>query len=99
MDYPLAITIALPASTFIVTCGTLIVKKMNRDESGDTSSPSVSRGLLDSILDKKFKNVRYVGECKAISEGIGKEMSLTREVIHDGLEAVRKEVELSRGKI
>lgn len=99
MDYPLAIAIAIPASSFIVTCGSLIGKAMNRNKYDVTSSPPVSRKVLDSILNKKFEKVRYVGECEAISDGIKNEMKLTREVLHDGFEAVREEIRSSRGKM
>lgn len=98
MDYPLAIAIALPASTFIVTCGSLVGRVIHKDKSED-SSPGVSRKILDGILNKKFENVRYTGECEAISSGIKSEMKLTREVLHDGFEAVREEIRLNRGKM
>ena len=91
MDYPLAIAIALPASTFIVTCGSLVGKALKRKSFGDTSV-GVKRTILDGILNKKFEHVRYIGECDAISGGIRNEMTLTRKTLEKGIDDIKTEI-------
>lgn len=103
MDYPLAFTIALPSSTFIVTCGALVGKYLTRN----SSNGGVSRRILDGILHKKFEKVVYddtfKAEIKAIRQevklevkGIHNEMELTRKALEKGLEDIREEIRSSR---
>ena len=88
MDYPLAIAVALPASTFIVMCGTLVGKSMNKNN----PNSSVPRKVLDGILNKKFEHVVYTDKCNAVSEGIKSEMKLTREMLEKGIESIKREI-------
>jgi len=92
MDYPLAVAIAFPASTLIVTCGTLIKIAMNRNR----PAPPVSRKVLDGILNKKFEKVVYIDRCDAISDGIKSEMALTRDVLEKGIKSIKEEIRNNR---
>ena len=95
MDYPLAIAIALPTATFIVTCGSIIGKAISRNKPG-CPTPSVSRKELNGILNKKFEKVVYTNTCDAVSEGIKSEMKLTRETLAKGIEDIKEEIRNSK---
>lgn len=98
MDYPSAIAIAVPTSTFIVTLGALIRKLMSKDKSGTPAAPvsSVTRQELNGVLNKKFENIVYADRCDAITKGIRNEMKLTRETLVKGIEDIKQEIRSNR---
>ena len=83
MDYAFAVAIAIPLSTFIVTVGVIVVKSLKRNNPG-IQKAGINSNLLKDLVRRK--------ECDAISEGIAKELKLTREELLRGIDNLGKEI-------
>lgn len=88
MDWPMAIAIAIPGSTLIVSVTAGVIAKSKRQNPGS----GVSRRDLDGILNKKFEKVVYDPTCLARVGGIEKELKLTRSALEKGIDEIKREL-------
>ena len=97
MEWPLAITIAIPASSFIVMSGSIILRSMNNKKG--SKQKEVPRKELDSILERKLDGVIYEDTCDATQKRIEQKIDLMVRNVTDKMDMVEKNICNQLGKV
>lgn len=90
MEWPLAFAIAMPASSFIVMGGSVILRSMGNKK--DSKQGGISRTVLDNILDKKLDGVIYDDTCDATVKRIEQKVDLMVKNVTDKMDMVEDNI-------
>lgn len=90
MEWPLAIAIAMPTSSFIVMGGSVILKSMGNKK--DSKQGGVSRKELDNILEKKLDGIVYEDTCDATQKRIEQKIDLMVKNVTDKMDMVEDNI-------